>query len=177
MNKNCRKWPFYPIFLNFFKAGTILQVEITIIIYENVGCKEIFWKFCRLNPPPTPSNWSNFLNFSIASGFITDAGPQFWKNTLNSGKVPPPIKTTVFEGVKIIFGHKDRDTGTAMYSTTTSTNIKAAMLSKLQPWKKERTNFILVTLLTTFSPLTSFTQALTTCGAFSQRILQRIIFS
>ena len=29
---------------NFFKAGSIVQVEITIIIYESVGCKEFFLK-------------------------------------------------------------------------------------------------------------------------------------
>ena len=40
---------------------------------------------------------------AIASGIITDAGPQFWKKTLNSGKVTPPLKTTLFEGVEIIF--------------------------------------------------------------------------
>ena len=38
---------------------------------------------------------------AIASGIITDAGPQFWKVTLNSGKVKPPLKNTLFEGVKI----------------------------------------------------------------------------
>ena len=43
---------------------------------------------------------------AIASGFITGAGPQFWKNTLNSGKVTPPLKITLFEGVKVIFGPK-----------------------------------------------------------------------
>ena len=53
---------------------------------------------------------------AIASGFITDAGPQFWKKkTLNSGNVTLPIKTTVSEGFRILFGHRDRDTGTAMF--------------------------------------------------------------
>ena len=41
---------------------------------------------------------------AIASGFITDAGPQFWKKTLNCGKMTPPLKTTQIEGVQIIFG-------------------------------------------------------------------------
>ena len=41
---------------------------------------------------------------AIASGFITDAGPQFWKVALNSGKVTAPLKTTLFEGVRIIIG-------------------------------------------------------------------------
>ena len=41
---------------------------------------------------------------AIASSIITDAGPQFWKVTLNFGKVKLPFKTTLFEGVKIIFG-------------------------------------------------------------------------
>ena len=42
---------------------------------------------------------------AIASGIITDAGPQFWKVTLNSGKVKPPLKNTLFEGVKIYMGN------------------------------------------------------------------------
>ena len=37
---------------NFFKAGTILQVEISVVIYEITGCKKIFWNFCHFNPPP-----------------------------------------------------------------------------------------------------------------------------
>ena len=31
------------------------------------------------------------------------AGPQFWKVLLNSGKMTPPLKTTLFEGVRINF--------------------------------------------------------------------------
>ena len=41
---------------------------------------------------------------AIASGFITDAGPQFWKVALISGKVIPPLKTTLFERGEMIFG-------------------------------------------------------------------------
>ena len=50
--KTAENGPFTPFFWFFFKDGTILKVEITIIIYENVGCKEISWKIFRLNPPP-----------------------------------------------------------------------------------------------------------------------------
>ena len=42
---------------NFFKAGTILQVDSAVVIYEIMGCKEIFRNFLRFNPPPTPSNF------------------------------------------------------------------------------------------------------------------------
>ena len=34
---------------------------------------------------------------AIASGFITDTGPQFWKVALNSGKVALPLKSALFE--------------------------------------------------------------------------------
>ena len=52
---------------------------------------------------------------AIASGIITDAGPQFWKVTLNSGKVKLPLKTTLFEGVKIIFGSQFFSSALAIY--------------------------------------------------------------
>ena len=50
-----------------------------------------------------------------ASGFITDADPQFWKKTLNSGKVKSPLKTTLFEGVKIIFGATKKNSASVIY--------------------------------------------------------------
>ena len=53
---------------NFFKAGTILQVEITMVIYETWGSKlkRCFENFAVLtfNPPPTPS-YSNIFRVTF----------------------------------------------------------------------------------------------------------------
>ena len=45
---------------------------------------------------------------AIASGFITDAGPQFWKSDT-------ALKTTLFEGVKLIFGPQFFSSASAIY--------------------------------------------------------------
>ena len=52
---------------------------------------------------------------AIASGFITDAGPQFLKVALNSRKVTPRLKTTLFEGVRMIFGLQFFSSAKAIY--------------------------------------------------------------
>ena len=45
---------------------TILQVEITVVIYEISGCIEVFWQFCRFDPPPTKLLFDPpHLNFKV----------------------------------------------------------------------------------------------------------------
>ena len=51
----------------------------------------------------------------MASGFITDAGPQFLKVALNSRKVTPRLKTALFEGVRMIFGLQFFSSAYAIY--------------------------------------------------------------
>ena len=44
---------------DFFRVGKILQVEITVTIDKNHGCKKIFWKFHLFNPPPRVRKFEN----------------------------------------------------------------------------------------------------------------------
>ena len=67
-----RKGPFCPKFLIFFFiAGTILQVEITMVIHENMGWKETFWKFAVVIPLRAPQNWEKCVNSRGRSGVKT----------------------------------------------------------------------------------------------------------
>ena len=52
---------------DFFRVGKILQVEFTVTIDENHGCKKIFWIFHIFNPPP--GVWIFVKNcFKVATG-------------------------------------------------------------------------------------------------------------
>ena len=45
-------WNRKGVLQDFFRVGKVLQVDFTVTIDENHGCKKIFWIFHLFHPPP-----------------------------------------------------------------------------------------------------------------------------